>query len=105
MTGLKKPSVVIPQEDKTTMNVHNLMEDVVIKAVNTLYDKVKAEKVAWLTCDCENCRLDTVSYVLNRIPPKYVVSGRGVTHNVEYLASSPPLCQNAKDPAHEFHGE
>ena len=70
------------------MNVHNLMEDVVIKAVNTLYDKVKGEDVTWLTCDCENCRLDTVSYVLNRIPPKYVVSGRGVTHNVEYLASS-----------------
>ena len=70
------------------MNVHNLMEDEVIKAVNTLYDKVKSENVAWLTCDCENCRLDTVSYVLNRIPPKYVVSGRGVTHNVEYLASS-----------------
>ena len=70
------------------MNVHNLMEDVVIKAVNTLYDRVKGEKVAWLTCDCENCRLDTVSYVLNRIPPKYVVSGRGVTHNAEYLASS-----------------
>ena len=70
------------------MNVHNLMEDIVIKAVNTLYDRVKGENVAWLTCDCENCRLDTVSYVLNRIPPKYVVSGRGVTHNVEYLASS-----------------
>ena len=70
------------------MNVHNLMEDVVIKAVNTLYDKVKTENVTWLTCDCENCRLDTVSYVLNRIPPKYVVSGRGVTHNVEYLESS-----------------
>lgn len=70
------------------MNVHNLMEDVVIKAVNTLYDRVKGENVTWLTCDCENCRLDTVSYVLNRIPPKYVVSGRGVTHNAEYLASS-----------------
>ena len=70
------------------MNVHNLMEDIVTKAVNTLYDRVKAENVAWLTCDCENCRLDTVSYVLNRIPPKYVVSGRGVTHNAEYLASA-----------------
>ena len=70
------------------MNVHNLMEDIVTKAVNTLYDRVKSENVAWLTCDCENCRLDTVSYVLNRIPPKYVVSGRGVTHNAEYLASS-----------------
>lgn len=70
------------------MNVHNLMEDIVTKAVNTLYDRVKAENVTWLTCDCENCRLDTVSYVLNRIPPKYVVSGRGVTHNAEYLASA-----------------
>ena len=70
------------------MNVHNIMEDVVIKAVNNMYDRVKGENVAWLTCDCENCRLDTVSDVLNRIPPKYVVSGRGVTHNVEYLASS-----------------
>ncbi len=70
------------------MNVHNLMEDIVYKAVNTLYDRVKNENVTWLTCDCENCRLDTVSYVLNRIPPKYVVSGRGVTHNAEYLASS-----------------
>ena len=70
------------------MNVHNMLEDIVIKAVNALYDKVKTENVTWLSCDCENCRLDTVSYVLNRIPPKYVVSGRGVTHNVEYLASS-----------------
>ena len=70
------------------MNVHNLMEEVVTKAVNTLYERVKGENVSWLTCDCENCRLDTISYVLNRIPPKYVVSGRGITHNAEYLASS-----------------
>jgi len=69
------------------MNVHNLMEDLVTKSVNSLYDRVKSENVTWLTCDCENCRLDTVSYVLNRIPPKYVVSGRGVTHNAEYLTS------------------
>ncbi len=70
------------------MNVHNLMEDVVKKAVNTLYDRVKGENVSWLTCDCENCRMDTISYVLNRIGPKYVVSGRGVTHNAEYFASA-----------------
>ena len=70
------------------MNVHNLMEDIVTKAVNNLYDRVKADNIPWLTCDCENCRLDTVSYVLNRIPPKYVVSGRGVTHNAEFLTSS-----------------
>ena len=67
------------------MNVHNLMEDVVIQNVNMLYDQVKEEKTSWLTCDCENCRLDTVSYVLNRIPPKYIVSGRGASHASETL--------------------
>ena len=70
------------------MDVHNLMEDVVTKAVNDLYKRIKKEKAEWLTCDCMNCRLDTISYVLNRIPPKYVVSGRGVTHTVAQTANS-----------------
>lgn len=68
------------------MDVHNLMEEVVAKAVNGLYERVKSEGAEWLTCDCMNCRLDTTSYVLNRIPPKYVVSGRGVTHSAEQIA-------------------
>ena len=67
------------------MNVHNIMEEIVSRIVNELYEHVKSEKVKWLSCDCENCRLDTVSYVLNRIPPKYVVSGRGVTHTSNVL--------------------
>lgn len=67
------------------MNVHNMMEEIVNLTVNQLYDHVKSEKVKWLSCDCENCRLDTVSYVLNRIPPKYVVSGRGVAHTTNEL--------------------
>ena len=62
------------------MNVHNLMEEIVKQEVDLLYENAKNEKVEWLSCDCENCRLDTVSFVLNRIPPKYVVSGRGATH-------------------------
>lgn len=70
------------------MNVHNLMEDIVQKEVDFLFDEAKKEKASWLTCDCLTCRLDTVSYVLNKIPPKYVVSGRGVSHSTEYLGSS-----------------
>ena len=62
------------------MNVHNLMEEVVVYRVTKLYEQVKEVNATWLTCDCENCRLDTISYVLNRIHPKYVVSGRGVLH-------------------------
>ena len=68
------------------MNVHNMMEDLVTAEVNALYEQVKKANSPWLTCDCKNCRLDTISYVLNRIPPKYVVSGRGVTHSNEIFA-------------------
>lgn len=67
------------------LQVHNLMEEKVYECVNTLYDQIKKTGASWLTCDCENCRVDAVNYVLNRIPPHYVVSGRGVTHNVELL--------------------
>lgn len=70
------------------MNVHNMMEEIVELYVNNLYDQVKKEKIKWLSCDCENCRLDTVSYVLNRIPPKYVVSGRGVAHTTTEIDDS-----------------
>ena len=64
------------------MNVHNVMEEKVFKHVNELYDQMKNQNISWFSCDCEHCRLDTASYVLNRIPPRYVVSGRGVSHNV-----------------------
>ena len=63
-----------------------MMEDLVTAEVNALYEQVKKANSPWLTCDCKNCRLDTISYVLNRIPPKYVVSGRGVTHSNEIFA-------------------
>lgn len=68
------------------MNVHNMMEDLVTAEVNGLYEQVKRDRTSWLSCDCKNCRLDTISYVLNRIPPRYVVSGRGVTHSNEIFA-------------------
>ncbi len=70
------------------VNIHNIMEEQVVTRVNELYDQVKEKGSPWLTCDCDNCRLDTVSYVLNRITPRYVVSGRGVTHNTKDLSNS-----------------
>ncbi len=64
------------------MNVHNIMEEQVMDRVTRLYDQVLQTNASWLTCSCEHCQLDTLSYVLNRVPPKYVVSGRGLTHSV-----------------------
>ncbi|WP_178843891.1 late competence development ComFB family protein [uncultured Treponema sp.] len=67
------------------MNIHNLMEEVVTHRINSLYNQVKEVNASWLTCDCENCRADAISYVLNRVAPRYVVSGRGVTHAHDIL--------------------
>ena len=73
------------------MNVHNLMEEVVVYRVNKLYEQVKEVNATWLTCDCENCRLDAYAYVLNRIQPRYVVSGRGLTYNSTEIHSDRQL--------------
>lgn len=62
------------------MHVHNLIEDIVVERINHLNDQIKDVNPAWFRCDCDNCRMDAVAYVLNRIPPKYVVSGRGVVY-------------------------
>lgn len=62
------------------MNVHNLMEEMVYSGVNELFDTVIESKADWLTCSCEQCRLDTICYVLNRLPPHYIKSGRGLAY-------------------------
>ena len=62
------------------MKIQNIMETYVAKRVNAMYDELAVENASFLSCGCDNCRLDTICYVLNRIPAKYVVSGRGVTH-------------------------
>lgn len=62
------------------MKVQNIMESYIIKRTNALYDDFVEMKNSFLTCSCENCRLDTICYVLNRVQPKYVVSGRGMTY-------------------------
>ena len=66
-------------------NVHNLMEEYVAGRINELYDRLKENGSAWLTCDCENCRMDSISYVLNKMKPHYVVSGRGIVYTAQML--------------------
>lgn len=64
------------------MEVHNIMEEKVFLRVDHLYDQIASGQTSWNICTCDHCRLDTASYVLNRIPPQYIVSGRGVIHSV-----------------------
>ena len=62
------------------MKIHNIMESYITNRTNALYDDFVEMENSVLTCSCENCRLDTICYVLNRVQPKYVVSGRGMTY-------------------------
>ena len=62
------------------MTIHNLMEDFVYNEVNKVFDAAKEKNEPWFTCNCMQCRLDTVCFVLNRIKPRYTASGRGMAH-------------------------
>ena len=59
------------------MKIQNIMEDYVTDKVNTMYDELPDN--SFVTCKCARCRSDVICYVLNRIPPKYVVSSKGGT--------------------------
>ena len=50
--------------------LRNLTEDYCILIFENIKDSLDC-------CKCEQCRLDMISYALNRLKPKYVVSSRG----------------------------
>jgi len=60
------------------MELHNTVEDVIISRVNEIFDDIKGNGNPTKLCICEKCRMDTICYVLNRTPPHYIVSNRGV---------------------------
>src|SRR6056297_1584244 len=60
------------------MQVHNMMEDLVFNMVMEIFDE-KA-KTGFSLSACYQCRLDVACYVLNRIKPEYLISGRGLAH-------------------------
>lgn len=61
------------------MRIHNLMEEIVLHVVNEICDE-KAKHGDNTNCTSGLCRFDIACFVLNRIPPKYVTSGRGLAH-------------------------
>jgi len=54
------------------MKVYNFMEEIVREEVDILL----AEKEG--ICKCAKCKLDMMAWALNRLPPKYVVSDKGM---------------------------
>ena len=70
------------------MDIHNLMEDIVLDTVNELFDaKVQGASSVW--CTCRQCRMDVACFVLNRLKPEYVLSGRGGAYSeIDYARYS-----------------
>jgi len=59
------------------MAIHNVMEEVVSGSVETIFNSIQKSGNTEGFCFCEQCRLDTICYVLNRSRPYYIVSNRG----------------------------
>ena len=62
------------------MEIRNLMEDAVLAAVGELFELEEKDPRLGL-CTCGQCRLDVACYVLNRIKPEYILSGRGLAYS------------------------
>jgi len=60
------------------MEIHNISEDVVFSSVRKIFDVIKREGNPEGFCLCEQCKIDTVCYTLNRVMPHYLVSNRGI---------------------------
>ena len=61
------------------MEIHNVSEDIVFSSVENIFRTIKNEGNKEGLCLCDQCKLDTVCYTLNRINPRYIVSNRGMT--------------------------
>ena len=59
------------------MELHNIIEDLVIPKVTDAFDAIEKTGNPEKLCTCEQCRLGTACYVLNRMAPFYLVSSRG----------------------------
>ncbi len=62
------------------MDIRNIMEDAVKAMVEELFEREDREKRLDF-CTCDQCKLDVVCYVLNRVKPEYIVSSRGLAYS------------------------
>jgi len=62
------------------MEIHNVSEDIVYNSVENIFKAIKKEGNKAGLCLCDQCRLDTVCFTLNRIKPRYILSNRGIAH-------------------------
>ena len=70
------------------MELHNTVEDKVISRVKQIFKDMDEAENKKSICTCNQCQMDVICYVLNRLPPHYIMSHRGAsrvhTENFEH---------------------
>ena len=61
------------------MELHNTVEDMVISKADEFFGILEKSGNPDKLCTCDQCRMDTICYTLNRITPRYIVSNRGAS--------------------------
>jgi competence protein ComFB len=59
------------------MELHNTVEDLVLAGIGEIFANIEKNDNPGKLCTCNQCRMDTACYVLNRITPYYIASNRG----------------------------
>jgi competence protein ComFB len=59
------------------MEIHNTTEDIVFSTIDAICASIEKQGNPDKLCFCEQCRTDAACFVLNRIPPHYILSNRG----------------------------
>jgi competence protein ComFB len=59
------------------MEIHNTTEDIVFATIDAICASIEKEGNPDKLCLCDHCRIDAACFVLNRIPPHYIISNRG----------------------------
>ncbi|MBN1797248.1 MAG: late competence development ComFB family protein [Spirochaetales bacterium] len=68
------------------MKIHNLMEEIVLDKIDEIIKDYKDRKLGKDLKTAEKYKFDVACYVLNRIEPVYVVSGRGLAYlDADYI--------------------
>ena len=61
------------------MELHNTIKGPIISEVNEVFETLRNKENPGKFCTCDHCRMDVICYVLNRTPPRYIVSNRGAS--------------------------
>jgi competence protein ComFB len=65
------------KERRHIMEIHNTTEDIVFSTIDEICASIEKQGNPEKLCLCNQCRTDAACYVLNRLPPHYILSSRG----------------------------